>query len=421
MANNFDSNITRKLARVFLDKFESKRTISKSVNTQLLSGAFNPSSGTVVDFKRPHDYRSLRTAGGDISNQTKNDIISGKASGVVQDFFTVPLEWANVDEALKMDQLDQILAPAADRIVTDLEVDFARFMVKNCNLSYGTPGTAIDAWSDVAGAGALMRSLGIPMDDAYYAMNPFSTMLLADKQAGLASGDNALVNDAWRKSKIARDFGGLQAFTATTLSSYTSGTASDRAGTLASPPNATYVTHKDTMIQELAVTALSTTGTVKAGEIVEVTGRHRINLSTKEPILDHTGARVKWRGVVTEDVTLAGGAGTLKVAGPAIREANGQYNTVDSALDTGDVITILGTASTIYQPSLFYHKNAFAIGTVKLPKLYATDTVATTADGISIRVTRYSDGDANKQMVRFDLLPAYAALNPFFAGQAFGV
>lgn len=421
MANNFDSNITRKLARVFLDKFESKRAISKSVNTQLLSGAFNPSSGTVVDFKRPHDYRSVRTAGGDISLETKNDIISGKASGVVQDFFTVPLEWANVDEALKLDQLEQILAPAADRIVTDLEVDFARFMVRNCNLSYGSPGTAIDAWSDVAGAGALMRSLGIPMDDAYYAMNPFSTMLLADKQAGLASGDNALVNDAWRKSKIARDFGGLQAFTATTLSSYTSGTASDRAGTLASAPNPTYVAHKDTMIQELAVTALSATGTVKAGEIVEVTGRHRINLSTKEPILDQTGARVKWRGVVVEDATMVTGAGTLKVAGPAIFEANGQYNTVDSALDTGDVITILGTASTIYQPSLFYHKNAFAIGTVKLPKLYATDTVATTADGISIRVTRYSDGDANKQMVRFDLLPAYAALQPFFAGQAFGV
>src|SRR5699024_3784705 len=125
---------------------------------------------------------------------------------------------------------------------------------------------AIDAWSDVAGAGALMRSLGIPMDDAYYAMNPFSTMLLADKQAGLASGDNALVNDAWRKSQIARDFGGLQAFTATTLSSYTSGTASDRAGTLASAPDATYLAHKDTMIQDLAVTALSANGTVKAGE-----------------------------------------------------------------------------------------------------------------------------------------------------------
>jgi hypothetical protein len=70
---------------------------------------------------------------------------------------------------------------------------------------------------------------------------------------------------------------------------------------------------------------------------------------------------------------------------------------------------------------MFYHKQAFGLGTVKLPKLYEGDTIATTEDGMSIRVTKYSDGDANKQKIRFDLLPAYATFNPFFAGQGFGV
>jgi hypothetical protein len=50
-----------------------------------------------------------------------------------------------------------------------------------------------------------------------------------------------------------------------------------------------------------------------------------------------------------------------------------------------------------------------------------TDTIATTEDGMSIRITKYSDGDANTQKIRFDLLPAYATFNPFFAGQGFGV
>jgi hypothetical protein len=40
---------------------------------------------------------------------------------------------------------------------------------------------------------------------------------------------------------------------------------------------------------------------------------------------------------------------------------------------------------------------------------------------MSIRITKYSDGDANTQKIRFDLLPAYATFNPFFAGQGFGV
>ena len=90
-------------------------------------------------------------------------------------------------------------------------------------------------------------------------------------------------------------------------------------------------------------------------------------------------------------------------------------------MQSGDVVTLLGAGSTLYQPNLFYHKQAFGLGTVKLPKLYSTDTIATTSDGMSIRVSKYSDGDANTQKIRFDLLPAYATFNPFFAGQGFGV
>ena len=98
MANNLSSNITRKVARVFLDEFESSRVITKTINTQLLSGKFNPSSGSNVDFKRPHDYNSIRTAGGDISSSTKSDIIAGKATGTVQNYFTVATEWTNIQE-----------------------------------------------------------------------------------------------------------------------------------------------------------------------------------------------------------------------------------------------------------------------------------------------------------------------------------
>lgn len=55
MANNFDSNFTRQLARVFLEKFDSERVLSKNVDTQLLQGRYNPASGDTVDFKRPTD------------------------------------------------------------------------------------------------------------------------------------------------------------------------------------------------------------------------------------------------------------------------------------------------------------------------------------------------------------------------------
>jgi hypothetical protein len=422
MANNLSSNVTRKVARVFLDAFESNRVLTKTVDTQLLSGKFTPASGSNVDFKRPHDYNSIRTAGGDISASTKSDIIAGKATGTVQNYFTVATSWGNVEEALELDQLEQILAPMARRIVTDLETDLGSYMIKNCNLHYGTPGTVVDAWSDVAGAGALMDSIGVPTDgDRFYVMNPFTTAGLASAQNGLNASDG-LVRTAWEKAQISSNFAGLSALTSNGLADYTSGTATDRAGTLSGAPDVTYVTAKDTMTQVLPVTAFTASATVKAGEIIQVTGRNRLNLSSRGAILDGTASNILFAGTVTQDVTLDGsGAGNLTIAGAGINETNGQYNTTDTALQSGDVVTLLGAGSTLYQPNLFYHKQAFGLGTVKLPKLYSTDTIATTSDGMSIRVSKYSDGDANTQKIRFDLLPAYATFNPFFAGQGFGV
>ena len=423
MANNFDSNISRKLMRVFLEGFESSRVLSKTVDTQLIQGKFDSASGTQVDVKRPHDYRTERTSDGDISSATKNDLVAGKATATVQDYITVPVEWKAIDEALKMDQLDQILAPIGARMVTDLEMDFGKYMLKNCGLHYGAPGTSVDAWSDVAGSGALMDSIGVPNDGRrFYVMNPFTTTALADAQRGLSGGSDSLVNTAWQNAQISDKFGNLKAITSNALSTRTSGSTSDRAGAINGTPTATYLAHKDTMIQSIPVDGFSASATIKAGDIVEVTGRYRLSLSTREKFLDASGNAVKWAGVVTADVTLDGsGAGTVAVAGPAIQETNGQYNSVDVALADNDVITVLGAAGTVYQPNMFYHKQAFGIASVPQTKLHSTDTLGTTEDGLQIRVSKYSDGDKNKQMVRFDLIPAYATFNPYFAGQGFGV
>jgi len=421
--NNLSSNFSRPIAEAFLKGFEASRVVTKTVNTQLLEGSFSPKSGTQVDFKRPHDYKSDRTSDGDISAVDSSDIVAGKATGTVQDYFTVHMDWDEVDEALKLDKLDEILKPSAARLVTDLETDFSAYMYKNCNLHYGSPGTAIDAWSDVAGANALMDSIGIPNDGRRnYVMNPFVTAALADVQNSLGNGSDSLVNTAWENSVVSNKLAGLRVMSSNALATRTSMTGADRAGTLTAAPDATYVTAKDSMTQSIAVPALQANATVKAGDIITVAGSKRLSLSTRDSYIHGTGSQVLWSGVVTADVTLgASGEGTLVVAGPGIQETNGQYNTVDTTLANGAVITVLGTTAAVYQPAMFYHQDAYGIGSVPLKKLFATDTLATTEDGIQIRITKYSDGAANKQKIRFDLLPAYATFNPFYAGQGYGV
>lgn len=420
MANNFDSNFTRKLMNSFLDKFESERVLTKNVDTQLFAGKFNGSTGDTIDVKRPTDYNTVRTATGDVSGETKSDILTGKASAVVQDYFTAFVDYDEADEAIKMDQIDQLLAPMATRIVTDFETDYANFMMKNTALLAGTVGTGVSTWDHVAEAGALMQATGVPMDGAWcYAANPFTQRKLASDQRSLGGETGAMT--ANQRATITDNFAGMKVMTATTLSNYTTGSGADRAGTVVGTPVATYLSAKDTMTQVVGVTAFQANLVVAAGETVTIIGRNRLNLSTRKPVIDETGSQVVWTATVTESVTLDGsGAGNLTLTGPAIFEANGQYNTVDSAIAASDVITLGGAASTIIQPNLFWHKQAFTVASVPIKKLHSTDTVATTEDNLQLRVSRGVGFLENNNKVRIDFRPAYGVMNPFFAGQGFG-
>lgn len=412
--------VTQRVARVFTKAVESSRVLTKAIDTQLFAGDFTPEFGATIKVKRPTRARAIRTTGGDISSSTKSDLVVGTAPATVQNYITTATEWSNKEEALELDQLEELLTPFAVECVTELELSLGRFMFRNVGLRYGSPGTVVDAWTDIAGAQALCQSTGVPMDELYYVMNPYTAMNLSSAQTGIRN--EQLVKSAWERSQITMPFGGMKAMTSNSLANYTTGVNADLAGALAANPNVTYSAAKDTMTQSLSVSGFAANAVITAGSIITIAGRHRINLATRETVLDQTGARVVWSATVTETVTLSGaGAGTIVVAGPAIFEAAGAFNTVDSAPVSGDVVTVLGTSNTLYQPNLFFHKQAFTMATVKLPKLYNTDTVATTKDGISIRVSKYSDGDKNQQKIRFDILPAFGCMNPFFAGQGFGV
>lgn len=420
MANTFESNFTRKVAMKVLAPFESNRVMSKSVNTQLVSGAFNPDSGTQVDIKRPTDYTVIDTADGDIST-TRSDIITGKATATVQNYITVAVDYDEVDEALKMgSDASRFWDDIARRVVVDLELKFARFAMKNLALGYGDPDQGVNNWAEIANTGALAESSGVPKNKNWcYFLNPYSQAALASEQRSIGADPAFTQSNA--EAAVVRRFAGFDVMTATTLPTYTLPTTGDLVGAVNGTMDVTYATHKDTMIQTITVDGVGTfTGTIPAGTQVQVTGLERLNQSTREAIRDASGNAVLWRGTVAADASLTSGAGNLTVAGPAIYEASGAYNTTAAALADNDVITILGTDATTYQPNMWWHPDALCLASVPIKKLHSTDTLATTRDGLQMRVSKYSDGDANKQTVRFDLHPAFGCMNPFFGGHGGG-
>jgi hypothetical protein len=146
-----------------------------------------------------------------------------------------------------------------------------------------------------------------------------------------------------------------------------------------------------------------------------------LNQSTREPIIDGTGSNVLWTAVVVEDsANFSSGAGSLTVSGPGIFEATGAHNSTDVAIGAANVVTILPADNTLFQPNLFWHKQAFSIGSVPIKRLHSTDTFGETEDGLQFRVSKGSNFTTNVQQVRIDFRPAYAVLNPFFSGQGWG-
>ncbi|MGQ5834455.1 P22 phage major capsid protein family protein [Serratia sp. IR-2025] len=419
--NDLNSNVSQIVLKKFLPGFMSDLVLAKTVDRQLLAGEINSSTGDSVSFKRPHQFASKRTATGDISGQAKNNLISGKATGRVGNYITVAVEYGQLEEAIKLNQLDEILQPVRERIVTDLETELAQFMMNNGALSLGSPNTPINKWSDVAQTASLMKDLGIKTGENYAVMDPWSAQRLADAQSGL-HGNDQLIRSAWEDAQISGNFGGIRALMSNGLASRTQGAFG---GTLAvqTAPTVTYNAVKDTYQFQVTLTGAtaSVTGFLKAGDQIKFTNTYWLQQQSKQ-VLYNGSAPISFTATVLADAnSTAGGAVTVTLSGvPIYDTTNPQYNAVNRQVAAGDAVTVIGTASQTMKPNLFYNKFFCGLGTIPLPKLNSIDSAVATYEGFSIRVHKYSDGDANVQKMRFDLLPAYVCFNPHMGGQFFG-
>lgn len=423
MPNDYQSNINQKLLKAFVPAFESSTVLLNTVSKQLVND-FDASTGGSygqVSMKRPPQYVPQRTADGDMSSANANPVRVGKVQAEVSDYATVYIENTQVEEALEADQLDMLLKPVAEDLAITLESELASFMVKNAALQTGDPDQAIGQWSHIAEAGALFKELGVPSGKLYSVINNFDQVNLADVQTSL--GVDPLVNEAWAGAVVRERFAGFnQVLTSNNLPEITIG--NDVTGiTLAATPSATYTSYKDTYRMTLTLAGLTaTTGTIKAGSVIKIAASSMVNLRNRK-VIYNAGTAVPISMTVLEDATADGsGNATVQVSGAAIYETgvNGAFNTVNRAIASGDAVTIAGTVSTTYRPALAYHEGFVGMGSVVLPKLHATDSMVMNHKGLSVRVHKFSDGVANKNRYRFDILPTFACFNPYWGQQLFG-
>lgn len=423
-SNNLNSNVSQITLKKFAEGFKSTNVLVNAADRQVIQGELNPNTGDAVFLKRPMQYRALRTATGDLSAQSPSALISGKIEARISNYCTVWIEYDQIEQALRLNQWEEILRPAYERINTEIELELANYILRNGGLSLGTIGTAITKWSDVAQVGSLLNDIGLNTGKKYAIMDPWSAQALADKQGALQSGNVELIRSAWEDAQIAGNFAGVRALMSNALANRTAGTAAGSASvTVKTTPTLTYSTVKDTMQMTVTLTGASLAGkAVAVGDQITFPTRFLINQQTKQ-VLYRNGSAVPFTATVTQAASAVGNDITVTLSAAAVFDAsNPQFNTVASAITAGDAVTLIGTASTVYKPNIFMHEKAIAMGFVELPKLQGWDSsVMTSAStGISMRATLSSNPITNVQGVRIDILPAFATLLPLGCGQFWG-
>ncbi len=158
----------------------------------------------------------------------------------------------------------------------------------------------------------------------------------------------------------------------------------------------------------MAIDGGTGSNTVKKGSVFTIAGVYRIHPLTG------TASTDLQQFVVTADLTLSSGAGTLSFY-PAL-DSSAPNKTVSALPADNAALTFVGSASTAYAQNLMFQKDAFTAAFAPLPVLASCEGyTARLPNGISVRVMTFGDGNNDYERTRIDVLYGFAGVRPLHA------
>lgn len=308
----------------------------------------------------------------------------------------VDLNFSSAELTLSLDDFsERIIEPAMSVLAASMEAD-ALSMALDVYNNVNNIGSALNLRQALLGRKVLNDSLA-PMDNQRsFLLNTQDNVDLVDALKGLFQ-DSAAIKEQYKEGKMGRT-SGFDFYENTLLGSQQTGTAASAT---------TYTVNGANQTGSGVVVATGAT-TFKKGDIVTFAGCNRVHPETKQD----TGVLQSF--VVTADY--AGGAGTLAVS-PAIVTSGGAQNVSASPTNGGAVVKV-GGASAIYKPSLAFHKEAFAFGTVDLVMPQGVHFAGREVmDGISMRIVQQYDINNDKFPCRLDVMYGYKTLRAQLAAR----
>ena len=399
MASNAFNNVAS-ISKMAMDCLENNLTFTKFVNRQYddqfrADGAKN---GDSCNIRIPGTYS---TRSGSVANpQGYNDTykpITLSQYGVDLAFTTKELRLNMEDgEAFRQNVLNPMIAPLANLIDSQ-----GTALLTQIYQSAGTPATAMTDLAGFLDGGAILDEAAVPRDGEWAAIMAPRT------QSSIVGGLKTLFNpnddiaEQYRNGTMGRLAGGFKFSMDQNITAAAIGTRVVASMTYASGAAEAGKT----------IVAQSSSGNVAVGDTFTIAGVYKVNPVSKLST-----------GQLQQFVVTAAAAYTALAFEPAMyTAASGPLQNITVLPTASAVIVFNGAASAVATNNVVFHKDAFGLVCVDLPKPEGVNCTRVRSKKLNVplRMIQWYNGTQDTELYRLDVLFGWSVLRPTFAARVY--
>lgn len=407
MANNLLTNliITREAARVLHQEGTFLQNVNREYRDEFAKTGMK--AGDTINMRLPSKY-SVRTN----ATFAGQDHFERSTPLAVLSQYGVDVSFTTKDRTLSLDDYSKrVLRPAMKQLAAKIEYDALAAAYKVVNNGVGATTNTVMTYRSFQKLGQRLTDELAPQSDRTAILGPASMIEFLDATKGLFAAQSNL-NEQFREGMMGRT-GGMEVGENTLLPPHTTGTMAGSPLTFGATLGLSTTANSWVSTTTLSFTGATAAGTVRAGDIVTLSGVYAVHPESKA----NTGRLQQF--VIQADVTMTTATSTYSVTvKPALIYGSGnafQNCALSGVSDTsGLTVTRLGASNTAFAQDLAFHKDAFAFASVDLEDMspYGAACSRAVSDNISIRFIQQYDSSADTVRGRFDVLWGFAPLLP---------
>lgn len=385
------------ILKTALMEFENNLVLAKTARRDY-QDKFDNTTGSTIRIRKPTRYE------GRTGRVMQPQPIAERYTQIsVSDMIGVDVEVTSQELALQLDDFNrEIINPAMVTLANLVDSSLYNLSLQYFNFA-GNAGVAPNSFGVVSQAAAVLDRFGLPEEDRFL-------LLKSDDAASLKTSLYNTFNEKFNTDIIMRNsMGNLSGFDCYSVQNAIRPSSGTQA--LGSP----IVSPGGQSGSSITMTGVTANAVVKAGTLFTIAGVNSLNPTSR------TDTGQLWQAVVFADAT-ADGSGNLTVTlGPSNNIIlTGPYRNVTNPPAANAVVTFQLT----HTKNLFYHREAFAFVSVRLPEVAMGNSawqknMVDEKAKVNIRMTRQYQINQDVDAIRFDILPAYAVF-PEYGGVLMG-